>query len=609
MTVTLQKTCKYKMLNLKYNNSIIGYFKFYYSVIKNKISKYILLNIIIGLFDGVGLALFIPLLLISNSSDTFSNSDSKFINAFSSIMDFFHIEISIISILFLILIIFTIKGLFRFLQLYYLAKMKQAFISNIQKNLVDGLLGLTYRGFTKLDAGRIQNNFTNEVNKLYITMTYYFNCIQYGTMLTTYMILSLMTDFKISFFLLILSSLSIFIYKSYFKKTKATSIDISLHGNSFNSHLIQSINHFKYLKATNYLAKYAKKLIQIINKTELLHLKMGRQYAVTEGIKEPIAILIICLIIFFQTKVIGQALESIMICLLLLYRCLIQFTLLQSSWLSFLQNIGSMRSISEINSEIGLNQEKYVEDVSSIPIKNIELTKASIVISEKTIIENITLNINQNDIIAFVGKSGAGKTSMANLIMGLFPPSSGSLKINGIDLDQLNITRYRDNFGYISQDNVIFNDSIFNNVTFFDHPTDKNKEKFWIAVKTVSLLEFIEELKHKENTILGDNGMLISGGQKQRIAIARELYKNAPFLILDEATSSLDSSTENIIKESIDKLRGKKTIIIIAHRISTIKDVDKIYVINNKKIQPPGSFTELLKESAIFREMAQNQAF
>ncbi|UAY54565.1 ABC transporter ATP-binding protein [Arachidicoccus terrestris] len=597
------------MLNLKYSNSILGYFKFYYSIINNKIYNYILINIIIGLFDGIGLSLFIPLLLFNNSDSTVNAANSKFLNAFVSIMHSTHIEITTLSILLLILTVFAIKGLFRFLQMFYLAKMKQTFVTSIQKNLVNGLSNLSYAGFTKLDAGRIQNNFVNEVNKLYITMTYYFNCVQYGTMLLTYIALSLMTDFRISLSLIILSSITLFLYKSYFKKTKETSIDLSIHGDVFNSHLTQAINHFKYLKATSYLSRYSQKLIQIIQKTELLNLKMGKQYAITEGVKEPIAILIICLIIFFQTKMLGQSLEGIMICLLLLYRCLIQFTLLQSSWLSFLQNIGSMNSVSKINSEIKLNQEHYPLTKLQLPIEKIELVNTSVMLSGRTIIANINLTIKQNSIIAFVGQSGAGKTTLANLIMGLFPPDEGKVLVNDKDLHQLNIDSYRNNFGYISQDTVIFNTSIFNNVTFFDLPNEANKKRFWKAIKTVFLYEFIQELKEKENTILGDNGILISGGQKQRISIAREIYKDSPILVLDEATSSLDSTTENIIKESIEKLKGQKTIIVIAHRIATIKDVDTIYLINNKKIQNSGSFESLFSDSEIFRVMAQSQLF
>jgi len=595
------------MLNLKYKNSVLGYFKFYYEVIQNRIYTYIFLNILIGIFDGIGLSLFIPLLLLNNSTKQINQSQSKFIEELVSFMHSFNIKLSTLTILIFILAIFSIKGFIRFLQMFYLAKMKHLFITKIQTNLVNGVSGLTYKGFTELEAGRVQNNLTNEVNKLYITMTYYYNCIQHSSMLLTYMILSLITNLNISFSLIALSAISLSIYKAIFKKTKTTSISISEQGNSFNGHLIQAITNFKYLKATDYLKKYANSLIGIIKKTELMNLKMGKQYAVTEGIKEPIAILIICLIIFLQTEIFRQSLDSIMICLLLMYRCLIQFTLLQSSWLSFLQNIGSMNSISQINNEIKQNQEKINKN-KLVSVEDIEIINSSVCFSNKLILSGINMKIEKKSLIAFVGRSGAGKTTLANLVMGLFPPTKGEIKINNVNLEELCISDYRRNFGYISQDTVVFNDSIYNNVTFFDIPNKENKKKFWQIIEMVSLSNFIQDLSEKENAILGDNGLLISGGQKQRIAIARELYKNPSIIILDEATSALDSSTESLIKESIDRLKGQKTIIIIAHRMSTIKNADTIYLLDQKKIITSGTFNQLLISSKLFREMVENQA-
>jgi len=265
-----------------------------------------------------------------------------------------------------------------------------------------------------------------------------------------------------------------------------------------------------------------------------------------------------------------------------------------------------MDSISRINNEIKQNQEK-ISGNKLASVEDIEIIDASICFSSKLVLSDINMKIKKNSLIAFVGRSGEGKTTLANLIMGLFPPTTGQIKINNINLEELCINDYRTNFGYISQDTVMFNDSIFNNITFFDIPNKENKKRFWQIIEMVSLSKFIHELTERENTVLGDNGILISGGQKQRISIARELYKDPPILILDEATSALDSSTEALIKENIDRLKGKKTIIIIAHRMSTIKNADTIYLLDHKEILNSGTFNELLINSDLFREMVEKQ--
>jgi ABC-type multidrug transport system fused ATPase/permease subunit len=161
--------------------------------------------------------------------------------------------------------------------------------------------------------------------------------------------------------------------------------------------------------------------------------------------------------------------------------------------------------------------------------------------------------------------------------------------------------------GYITQDPVIFNDSVFNNVTFWDKKTDANLQKYRKAIQQAAILDFIEGLPEKEDSLLGNNGTNLSGGQRQRISIARELYKNVEILILDEATSALDSETERAIQENIDELKGQYTILIVAHRISTIKNADRIVVMNNGEITNIGAFKPLMDSSPYFKKLVELQ--
>ncbi|MCB0511607.1 MAG: ATP-binding cassette domain-containing protein, partial [Bacteroidetes bacterium] len=159
----------------------------------------------------------------------------------------------------------------------------------------------------------------------------------------------------------------------------------------------------------------------------------------------------------------------------------------------------------------------------------------------------------------------------------------------------------------ISQDPVVFNDSIFNNITFWDEPNDVNRKRFFNSIEQAAIADFILDLKDKEHTILGNNGINLSGGQKQRMSIARELYKNIDILILDEATSALDTQTEREIQMNIDKLKGSCTILIIAHRLSTIKNADIICLMENGEIIAKGNFSELIDKSAKFQKMVELQ--
>ncbi|MCX6113051.1 MAG: ATP-binding cassette domain-containing protein, partial [Proteobacteria bacterium] len=196
-----------------------------------------------------------------------------------------------------------------------------------------------------------------------------------------------------------------------------------------------------------------------------------------------------------------------------------------------------------------------------------------------------------------------------DLITGIIKPTSGNIIINGIKSKDINYPLFRKRIGYVTQDCVVFDDTIANNICLWseDFSKEKCEEKIKLTAESANCTEFINQKLDSYNTIIGERGVNLSGGQKQRLVIARELFKEPKILILDEATSSLDSSSEKFIKESINSLKGKMTIIIIAHRLSTVRSSDVIYVLNDSKILESGSFDELIMRDSKFKEMCELQ--
>jgi subfamily B ATP-binding cassette protein MsbA len=388
--------------------------------------------------------------------------------------------------------------------------------------------------------------------------------------------------------------------------TKEYSGKLSTAGHDFNGLLIQAINNFKYMKATNSFKKYYKMLRHNIFEQETYSFKMGVLASIGESIREPMIIVVIAIVIIIQVNVIGGNFGSIMVSLLLFYRSLAYLVNIQNVWNSFLGSSGGLDSVESILKEFNDSKEPINENKIE-NIKNIVLTQVGIQFGNKKILKNINLNIPSKNTIALVGESGAGKTTLANVISGLQSTHKGTIYINGDDLYQSNLDSYRNKIGYITQEPVIFNDSIFNNVTFWADKNEENIKKFYRTIEMVSLKNFVENLENKEESKLGNNGILISGGQKQRISIARELYKDVELMILDEATSALDSETEKFIKENIDALHGNFTMVIIAHRLSTIKNVDMVYLMENGEITDYGTFSTLVKSSDKFKKMVELQ--
>jgi ABC-type multidrug transport system fused ATPase/permease subunit len=252
-----------------------------------------------------------------------------------------------------------------------------------------------------------------------------------------------------------------------------------------------------------------------------------------------------------------------------------------------------LRQIEELN--IGTISDNA--DVKRLELKNaIEVKNVSFKYPEgvKSVFENANLTIEKNKSVAFVGKSGAGKTTLADIILGLLEPYEGSVTVDGKDVFENDVAWHKA-VGYIPQNIYLIDDTIRTNVSFSN---DKdNDDKVWEALREARLEDYVKSLPEGLDTVVGDRGVKLSGGQRQRVGIARALYTKPSVLFLDEATSALDTETENAVMESINYLQGKTTLIIIAHRISTIRNCDYIYEVGEGKI-------ELKDKSELFEENA-----
>lgn len=204
--------------------------------------------------------------------------------------------------------------------------------------------------------------------------------------------------------------------------------------------------------------------------------------------------------------------------------------------------------------------------------------------SEKNILSQCTFEIRYGDSVGIVGPSGAGKTTAIDLILGLLKPNQGAIRVDGVDIEA-NMCKWHSKLAYIPQTIFLMDDTIKANVAFGLHRNEIDEEKVWLALKGAQMEEFVKDLPDGLETQVGEQGVRLSGGQRQRIGIARALYNDPEILFFDEATSALDNDTEKAIMESIDSLKGKKTLVIIAHRLTTISNCDKIFRVDNGKVE------------------------
>jgi ATP-binding cassette subfamily B protein len=223
---------------------------------------------------------------------------------------------------------------------------------------------------------------------------------------------------------------------------------------------------------------------------------------------------------------------------------------------------------------------------------------------EPTLID-VTVPISRGKMIAFVGESGAGKSTLIDLIMGFNEPSAGQITIDGIPLQKFDIYSYRHRIGYVAQDSILFNMSIRDNMLWADDTASEADIKW--AYQQANAHEFIDELPEGDHTVVGDRGVRLSGGQMQRIALARAILRKPDLLILDEATSSLDTHSERLIQQAIENIARETTVIVIAHRLSTIVNADYVYVLEKGRVVEEGPYAQLVQINGRFNQMVQSQ--
>ena len=220
------------------------------------------------------------------------------------------------------------------------------------------------------------------------------------------------------------------------------------------------------------------------------------------------------------------------------------------------------------------------------------------------VLKNINLSIKAGEVIAFVGPSGSGKSTLVNLLPRFFPPTSGQIDLDGINIEEIDLRDLRAQIAFVSQDVVLFNDTIAANVAYGAKANDEiDRNKVLQALEAANLIDLIKELPLGIDTEIGDNGNRLSGGQRQRLAIARAIYKNAPILILDEATSALDSESERQVQDALDRLMQGRTTLVIAHRLSTIEHADRIVVLDHGQIVETGTHGELITKNGLYASL------
>ncbi|MFB6258756.1 MAG: ABC transporter ATP-binding protein [Flavobacteriales bacterium] len=561
-----------------------------------------------ALLDGLGIALLLPLLKAGDMGGELHGKGQYLLD----FLNWVGIPVEVYSILLFIGSVFLLKGGVKFFQALYQARISAHLMKRMKSRFLDLYARVDHQYFNSKNSGHFINIINGQVNKFISTFSTY--CKFSGQFLTAavYIAFAFFLNWLFSTMAVLIGGVVLLFLRLVARFVKDVSIKMSHESSRLQKFIVQTLHAMKFLKATDRTDRLEDAINRSIAKLAGYKVELGYARGITKAIREPVTVFSLIGIILVQILYFEQPIAPIVVTLFLFYRAMNTMIMFQGSWQGVMNSVGGVRLVLEEEERLLRNQESNRGEElkgfrDSVRFEEVDFAYEG----DGPVIRGFDLRIGKNETVALVGESGAGKSTLTDLLTLLLKPSQGDIKIDGRSYKDLNVRSWRRLIGYVPQETVVFDDTVANNICLWacDPEGPACMERIRNAAEKAHCSDFIQEMKDGFNTIVGDRGVRLSGGQKQRIAIARELFRQPELLILDEATSSLDTASEKQIQESIDALKGKVTLVIIAHRLSTIKNVDRIYVLDHGRVVEQGSFEELTngKGTGKFKEMAEMQ--
>mgnify|MGYP000438804733 FL=1 len=504
-----------------------------------------------------------------------------------------------------IIIVTLCKGLATYTHSYQMSKVAHSIIAKLQTQMFEKLMYLNMKFYNDSKSGNLISRLINDTYYLRLAIVKSVTGIIKDVLVIIFLLGNMFyQSWTLTLFAFFAFPLAIWPIRKIGKSIRKITYTIQNEIAVFSNVLAESIKGIRQVKAysrENYEKQRAFETISFIQKyftkSAFISNRLSPLMEFIGSLAVALSIYAGGVFVLNESMTTGQFM-SFLVSLLLAYqpvKALGNLNISVQEGLAGAERIFKLLDTSEKNME-NISPKKTIDLDGDIVFKDV-----SFAYNDNTVLDKISLRIPKGKKVALVGLSGSGKSTIANIILRLYDNYSGSILINSKDIKELDLTDVRNSVSIVTQETILFNESIFNNIKYGN--LEASDEEISLVAKNAGVNSFSEELDQKLHTVIGENGIKLSGGQRQRIAIARALIKDAPLLIMDEATSSLDNITENKIHETINSLMNNKTKLIIAHRLSTIEDADIIYVLDKGKIESQGKHEELISKSTIYKKL------
>ena len=564
-----------------------------------------------AIFDGVSLAMMVPLAdkVLSNKKIILPTKLPDFLAGFVDKINNTPPQVLLNYMVVSVLVLFFFKGIFGFLQSYWMSDIGQRIVRDIKAKLYRKIQTLSLNYFTARRGGELMSRITNDVRLVE-------NAVSYGSTDLIYQSLQVVIFATVIFFIYFKMALIAFVFlplisfpiikvgKVLRKLSKRSQEKIA----DTNSLLYETIMGARIVKAFNMEEYEIKKFEKVNDDYYRLSMKSIKRTLLLNPSTEFLGVIAGVLVFFWGGREVIAGKLSFGV-----------FGLFLGSLLSLIRPFKKLSQVNSLNQQAMAASER-IHDVleteqsvkeplnpRNFPVfkQNIKFENIKFSYGDAQILKGINLEVKYGQMLAIVGPSGTGKSTLVDLIPRFYDPQKGNVYIDGVNIKEFSLKSLRSQVGIVNQETMLFNDTIRANIAY--GKLDATNEQIEEAARRAYAHDFILQCPQGYDTIIGDRGVKISGGERQRIAIARALLKNAGILILDEATSQLDSTSERIVQEALDSLVSGRTVFVIAHRLSTVRNADRIVVLDKGMIVEEGRHEELLEKRGLYKRLYDAQ--
>lgn len=584
----------------------------------------VLFNLLTIVFSLFSMTLLVPFLNLLFGTETLVTQKPEFaLNADSliQILNYYISQIiiedgqhkALVYICIILIVAFFLRNLTRFFAMFYMANVRIGSVKDIRNSIYRKILILPLSFYNKHRKGDIISRVTTDVQEVeYSIMNYLEMIIRDPITILVYIAFMFSVSPQLTLFVLVLLPITGFLIGQIGKSLRKSSKIGQARMAGMLSIIEETISGLRIIKAfgaINYSDTRFKDQNSLFSK---LMISIYRRRDLSSPLSEFLSSVVIVIVLWFGGRlVLGdsaviQAADFI-VYIIVFSQIIPPAKTFAQGFYSIQKGIASAERIFEIlDAEEVITEKKDAKAIQSFN-QSIKYQDVWFAYDKESILKNINLEIGKGKLIALVGESGGGKSTLVDLLPRFYDVVDGQILIDGNDIRDYKIDDLRSLMGIVTQESILFNDTVFNNIAFGD--TTATHESVIEAAKIANAHEFIMRLENGYESFIGDRGMNLSGGQRQRLSIARAVLKNPPILILDEATSSLDTESERLVQEALAKVMSSRTSVVIAHRLSTIQHADEIIVIVSGQIAERGTHEQLLAAKGVYKRLHDMQTF